>query len=629
MHCSGTRLVAAMLSALSVRMGDHLRTAESRQEAGRFEDEKFVRFHRRVLSAACRNDGSGYPDWGWTENEQLDVGRFNQFRDEAGRLLITRSHESEPSGWEDPRATLFLDQWDNLIEDARYILVYGFPWDVAEAMQWLWIEEFLKHPEYAYRIWDFYNQRVRDFYVKHADRCLLINMNAVPANLERFVFLLGKLSIGSTDVGLAEVVEAHKPKSIEGQKSWIEMAVVGNLRSRSTEGPLMTRWISVERQDPLIDLSVLAWPDSAKLLSELEGLADMSGDNLWRTRPVKSRLSRPDATNGAPVDLSVVTPCYDQGALLIDAIASVERHAPPNCELIIINDGSRDPRTLEILERLKEAGYFVFDQKNAGLSAARNRGIALARGRYVLPLDDDNRIRGFLQEAIAVLDSHPEVGIVYGDRQDFGWYHKTEDVPEFDLFSLLKRNFIDACAVLQKQVWLDCGGYDTDFRALEDWEFWIHAAELGWKFHHLPRVCFEYRVRPGSMVMGVDSIEVLEDFCQRIRSKHPDFYWNVAVGGIEALKSKLGSIDSAIAEKNGELRQLQSELNTRNSQLEEKDREIQALLAKVQALGDLLAEREAELSRITRSLGWRLLGRYGRIKYRYLLPIYRLLGRAP
>ena len=637
MHCSGSRLVAAMLAALSVRMGDHLRTAQSRKEAGRFEDEKFVRFHRRVLSEACRGgDEPGYPDWGWTESERPDQGRFNEFRDEAGRLLMTRSHESEPSGWEDPRATLFLDQWDSMIEDARYILVYGFPWDVAEAMQWLWIEEFLKHPEYAYRIWDFYNRRVRDFYVKHADRCLLVNMNAVPANLERFVFLLGKLGIGSTDVDLAEVVETHKSKSIEGQKSWVEMAVVGNLRSRSIQSNLSSRWIQVplEGQDPLIDLSVLAWPDSAKLLAELEGLADISGDGLWQPRPVKSRLSRPDSTNGAPVDLSVVTPCYDQGAFLIDAIASVERHAPPNCELIIINDGSRDPRTLEILELLKRCGYFVFDQMNGGPSTARNTGIALAHGRYVLPLDNDNRIRGrFIEEAMEILDSAPNVGVVYGDRQDFGVYHKTQPVPDFDLLELLEHNFIDVCAVLRKQVWIDCGGFDTDFPPLEDWEFWIHAAKLGWGFQHLPQIAFDYRVRPESLVKAIDSIEVWEGFCKRIRNKHPEFYWNVAVGRFEVLKAEIESIGLQMAVKDEVIRHLRSEVEPTTLRIAEKDCEIQDLKSqlasesqKTQALSIRVAAQEAER---THSLAWRVLNGYGRIKYRYLLPIYRLFGRAP
>ena len=88
-------------------------------------------------------------------------------------------------------------------------------------------------------------------------------------------------------------------------------------------------------------------------------------------------------------------------------------------------------------------------------------------------------------------------------------------------------------------------------------------------------------------------------------------------------------MNSQLAEKNREVRQLESELKTRNPQIEEKDREIQALLTEMQALSARLVEREAELSRITSSFGWRLLGRYGQIKYRYLLPIYRLFGHVP
>ena len=87
-----------MLSALSVRMGDHLRTHESRKEAGRFEDEKFVRFHRRVLAEACLKDEPGYSEWGWTESESLDTLRFNEFRNEARHLLMTREHDSEVCG---------------------------------------------------------------------------------------------------------------------------------------------------------------------------------------------------------------------------------------------------------------------------------------------------------------------------------------------------------------------------------------------------------------------------------------------------------------------------------------------------------------------------------------------------
>ena len=114
-------------------------------------------------------------------------------------------------------------------------------------------------------------------------------------------------------------------------------------------------------------------------------------------------------------------PCYDLGELLVEAVASAERSAPERCELIVVNDGSRQPRTLEILGVLRDAGYRVLDQPNAGLAAARNRGIREARGRCILPLDADNRLLpGFPAAALRVLDAEPEVGVVYGDRLDFG-----------------------------------------------------------------------------------------------------------------------------------------------------------------------------------------------------------------
>src|SRR5262249_14968078 len=157
---------------------------------------------------------------------------------------------------------------------------------------------------------------------------------------------------------------------------------------------------------------------------------------------------------------------------LVESIASVERFAPSNCELIIVNDGSEQPRTLKIFEILRRCGYLILDQENKGLSAARNSGIAMARGRYILPLDDDNRIRaGFIQDAIRVLDSEPEVGVVYGGRHDFGLRTEDWEVPEFDLILILKGNYIDACAVFRKQVWDECGGYDPLMPQLEDWEF--------------------------------------------------------------------------------------------------------------------------------------------------------------
>jgi hypothetical protein len=361
-------------------------------------------------------------------------------------------------------------------------------------MQRLGAPVFLRNPEYGYRIWEYYNRHVLDFYVSYRDRCLLVSSNALPQRLREFTSALrDKLGVPVGEGALDDLFD---------------------------EDLLQT----TPPSDPLIDLVAAVWPRCARLLSELDELADLSGAGLWHARPVHSRLARP-AADGAPIDVSVVTPCFDQGVLLVEAIASVERTAPENCELIIVNDGSRELRTLEILDTLKGLGYYIRDQANLGLSAARNAAIALARGRYVLPLDDDNRLRAdFIRDAVHVLDADPDVGVVYGDRHDFGLRTGVERVPELDARKLLEANYIDACAVFRKEIWTECGGYDPSLSPIEDWELWIQALKRGWRFHHLPYVTFDYRIRPDSLLARAVATLPKGLLDRRLRHKHADLY---------------------------------------------------------------------------------------------------------
>jgi GT2 family glycosyltransferase len=222
--------------------------------------------------------------------------------------------------------------------------------------------------------------------------------------------------------------------------------------------------------------------------------------------------------------VSVVIPCRDHGELLVEAVASAEAGAP-GCELIVVNDGSRQPRTLEVLDTLRRAGYHVLDQAHAGLAAARNAGFACARGRYVLPLDADDRLRdGFVEPAVALLESDPGLGVVYGDRQMFGLRSGDVEVPEMDLDRLLAGNYIAACALVRKPAWESCGGYDPELAAWEDWDFWIALADRGWSFHHLPCIAFDHRIRPGSLVSQCESAEVGERLQQHIVRQHESLY---------------------------------------------------------------------------------------------------------
>jgi glycosyltransferase involved in cell wall biosynthesis len=201
--------------------------------------------------------------------------------------------------------------------------------------------------------------------------------------------------------------------------------------------------------------------------------------------------------------VSIVIPCFNPGAMLSEALASVEEVRNESViEVIIIDDGSSEADTIGILKKAAEAGYYVMSQPNRGVSAARNAGIQLAKGEFILPLDSDNRLRNvYLREGVSLLQSNPGIGVIYTDAEYFGersgrWY-----VPEFDVFSLIRGNFIDACALYRKKLWEEVGGYDAQmpWMGLEDWDFWLRLASRGATFVHLSSIGFDYRVRRNSL----------------------------------------------------------------------------------------------------------------------------------
>jgi glycosyl transferase family 2 len=495
MHRSGTSLLASLAAAAGVDMGDRLLEADRANPLGYFEDVSFLSLQQRMLTDCTPADDGGHRDWGWTENKRLDRQRFPLYREEARSLVESRRGADRPWGWKDPRTTLALDFWDEILTDARYLFVYRYPWDVADSTQRLGAEVFLRNPEYAYRIWAFYNRHLLDFYRRHPERSLLVSVNALLHRPERFRALLAeRFGLDLPEERLREIVDATRLPSIEGA-------------------------------DPLIGLVAATSPEAVRLLAELDEEADLPATGFWKVPRVQEHRALP-SPGTAPVRLSVVIPCFDHGEFLVEAVASAERSISEPYELIIIDDGSRQPRTLEVFAALETAGYFVVHQENRGLAAARNRGIGLATGRYVLPFDADNRLRAEICEAMHVLDEDPRIGVVYGDRFELGLRSGEVRLASFNLDSLLTGNFIDACAVIRRQVWCECGGYDgaMPHQGWEDWDFWISVAERGWLFHHLPLITFEYRVRPNSMISQCAGPEVGRPLQAYIVEKHRELY---------------------------------------------------------------------------------------------------------
>ncbi len=222
--------------------------------------------------------------------------------------------------------------------------------------------------------------------------------------------------------------------------------------------------------------------------------------------------------------VSVVIPCYNQGNYVAEAVDSVLAQTYQDLEIIIVNDGSTDPETNAILEGFNREKTRVIVTSNQGLAAARNNGISEATGRYILPLDADDRIGArYIEETTQLLDSDPAVGIVYCRAKLFGAVECEWNLPSYSVQEMLKDNVIFCTALFRREDWEAVGGYDTGMiYGWEDYDFWLSLIERGRKVHQLKDHLFFYRVSPDSMVRTKEKWQKKEMFT-RIYHRHQQF----------------------------------------------------------------------------------------------------------
>ncbi|HEX8856968.1 MAG TPA: glycosyltransferase [Thermoleophilaceae bacterium] len=202
--------------------------------------------------------------------------------------------------------------------------------------------------------------------------------------------------------------------------------------------------------------------------------------------PVRHELPEPLRLRGRPSrgqpPVSVIVPCFNHGRYLPECLASIrEQSYDGEIQTIVVDDGSTDPETVELLTELERGDdvEVLRMSENSGPSAARNAALERACGRFVLPVDADNLLLPeALEKVVGQLQNAGEtVGYVYPSPQYFGnrldWFR----APEFNLHRLLDGNFADTSSLLDRQI------FDAGFRypevglGHEDWDFALSLAE--------------------------------------------------------------------------------------------------------------------------------------------------------
>ncbi len=219
--------------------------------------------------------------------------------------------------------------------------------------------------------------------------------------------------------------------------------------------------------------------------------------------------------------VSIIVPCYNHGKFIEAALQSAAQLKYPNTEVIIIDDGSTDALTIEVLKKL-ESSYTVIRQANQGPSVARNNAVKHSKGEFILALDSDNKVRpNYLEVAIPLFMTNPRLGVVYADFQYFGDSNEVKRLIDFDITRMLLYNYIDMCSVIRRTAFEEVGGFDEYMskRGLEDWDFWIGMYEKNWELRHLNQVMFDYYVTDASRTVQVANKNV-DDLKRYVYAKH-------------------------------------------------------------------------------------------------------------
>lgn len=223
--------------------------------------------------------------------------------------------------------------------------------------------------------------------------------------------------------------------------------------------------------------------------------------------------------------VSIITPYYNGAKYVKETISSAISQTYKNIEVILIDDGSTDPESINVFDEIEHPLLYKYRTSNQGLSTARNTAISLAKGEIILPLDCDDLISNtYVEKAVDEFTINVNAGIVYAHANFFGDINQYWDLPEFNKLDFLVNNCIFCSGLFKKTDWKEVGGYKTDMiYGLEDYDFWLSLITLNRDVIRLPDIHFFYRKHGTSMISNLNS-EKLRYSYSKILSRHHDLY---------------------------------------------------------------------------------------------------------
>jgi glycosyltransferase involved in cell wall biosynthesis len=226
--------------------------------------------------------------------------------------------------------------------------------------------------------------------------------------------------------------------------------------------------------------------------------------------------------------VAVIVPSRSPGEFVAESVRSVIEPEP--VEIVIVDDGSADEETHEILRQLESDGYRVVRlATNRGNAMVRNAGVESTRAPYLFPLDPGNLASpGALGRMANRLDSHPEAGACMGDYEEFEVRTLVRTVPKhLDPYRVAYTNEYPPAALFRRSALQSVGGWtrlidELDARA--DWNLWMSLAERGLQGAHFGggELTYLRRMHGGRLASAGRSYNLR--LYSALRDQHPELF---------------------------------------------------------------------------------------------------------
>lgn len=214
-----------------------------------------------------------------------------------------------------------------------------------------------------------------------------------------------------------------------------------------------------------------------------------------------------------PPLISIVMPTFNTDPeMLQECVYSVQTQAYHNWELCVVDDGSANSATIDLLNQIDQQDnrvHVFMSPENKGICRATNQALAMAKGDFIAFLDHDDRLAPEALYSVAdALSNNPDIDVVYSDRDmlslrglRFMHLFKPDWSPEL-LFSM---NYICHLMVYRKSIVDRVGGIHDEFEGSQDYDLILRVMELNPLVHHIEKVLYHWRQNEQSVALNHDA----------------------------------------------------------------------------------------------------------------------------